>query len=300
MTNTVSLAFIIFMGIAITPLHAASCSGRITAGTMVSGKTLYNPFSTTPVSDPYEITVVNTGSTPCVFALSISSSGAPETKLGGTLTYKLAGPSDAVISVNHSGAIGGIPLLSPAVAPGMAYIFHYKVLLERGQFASPGTYSQNLDLGLYSFEGGSIKMPRLDGRTLSITYSAPQSLSVNLKGGGLTKTMDFEQFVTGAQRSIAIEARGNMRYQLSVSSAKQGMMTLTPPVTGKVWSIDYVAFLERNSLNLRQKNVIPDLPPTHPRSDAIYNLTVTVGDVSQKRAGRYEDTITIEIAGVKL
>ena len=36
-------------------------------------------------------------------------------------------------------------------------------------------------------------------------------------------------------------------------------------------------------------------PPTRPQSDASHDLTVTIGEVGQKRAGRYEDVLTVEI-----
>jgi len=38
-------------------------------------------------------------------------------------------------------------------------------------------------------------------------------------------------------------------------------------------------------------------PPTRPEADASHALNVTIGEVGQKRAGRYEDIITIEIKG---
>ncbi len=280
-------------------LHAASCAGTILNGIAVTGKTQYNPFSATPVSDSYEITVMNTSGAPCAFALSFSGSTPNETRLGKTLVYTLTTLSGRPVSVNPFGAPPATTLISPTLAPNATHVFQYYVSIDRGQFAPPGSYADNLNLELYNFDGGQFRTPRLDAKTLSISYTVPQSLSVNLKGGDLSTTMSFEPFAQGAQRSVLLEARSNQPYQLNVTSDKQGSMALTPSIPGKDWSVTYLASMAGRLLDLRQKAVISGLPPTYPRSDAVYNLAVTIGDVSRKRAGKYEDTITVEIVGAK-
>lgn len=294
------LVFIFFACAAIAgTAHASPCTGRIMTGTAVTGKHPYDPFSAIPVSDSYEITVMNTSAAPCTFVLSLSSATPNETRLGRIIFYTITNSSGRPVPVTPIGAPPAIMLLSPASAPNATYVFRYYITIDRGQFASPATYSDNLNLELYNFDGGQIKPPRLDAKTLAIAYTVPQSLSVNLKGGDLDTTLNFEPFTPGAQRSVLLEARSNLPYQLNVSSINHGVMALTPPIPGKDWSVSYAASMAGRPLNLRQKAVVSDLPPTFPRSDAVYNLTVSIGDVAKKRAGRYEDTITVEIVAAK-
>jgi hypothetical protein len=281
----------------VSPSHATSCAGRIMTGTVVTGKTQYDPFSATPVSDSYEITVMNAGAVSCIFALSLSSTNPNEARLGKTLLYTILNSFNRSVPITHIGAPPATMLLSPAVAPNATYVFRYYVAVERGQFAAPATYGDSLSLELYNFDGGQIKHPRLDAKMLSIAYMVPQSLSVNLKGGDLSTTLGFEPFTMGAQRSVLVETRSNLPYQLNVSSENNGVMVLAPRIPGKDWSVNYAASMDGRSLDLRKRAVISGLPHTSPRSDAVFNLAVSIGDVARKRAGRYEDTITIEIVG---
>jgi hypothetical protein len=291
------LTSVLWICIAASTSYAATCSGDIISSMSLPGKTPYDPYSAIPVTDNYDITVLNTGSGPCVFALSIGASAAPENRLGNTLIYTLTNPSGRSILIDPAGTPPRAQFFSPAVPPKSTYTFQFQLRLERGQFALPGSYSDVLNITLCSTEGAQIKMPCINKRPMTLTYTVPQSLSINLKGGAHSMTMSFEPFASGTQRSVLIEARGNLPHRLNITSAKQGVMALTPPVPGHDWSVSYTAALAGRPLDLHQVITISDLPATHPRSDAVYNLMVTTGSVSGKRAGRYEDTITVEIVG---
>ena len=76
-------------------------------------------------------------------------------------------------------------------------------------------------------------------------------------------------------------------------------MALTPKVAGN-WSVAYTATFGGRALNLVTGTSVLSQPPTIPGSDASFPLLVTVGDVAAKRAGRYEDVITIEIKATQL
>jgi hypothetical protein len=124
-------------------------------------------------------------------------------------------------------------------------------------------------------------------------------LSVNLKGGELATTLSFGALAKGQQRTVEIQARGNQSYRLDVSSDHRGVMTLTPRIQGQDWSVPYMAALAGQNLDLSRGASLRDLPPTRPESDASHPLVITIGEVGQKRAGRYEDVITIEILAAK-
>ena len=94
----------------------------------------------------------------------------------------------------------------------------------------------------------------------------------------------------------AIDSRLNKK--LIVLSAPS--FALTPPVPEQTWRVDYRAALDRETLDLASGQNLRSQPPTRPGTDAAHVLTVTVGDTAAKRAGRYEDIITIEIRGTAL
>ena len=77
-------------------------------------------------------------------------------------------------------------------------------------------------------------------------------------------------------------------------------MVLTPKVPGQDWRVDYTASLGGEALNLGTGSSLRNQPPVPPEKDASHELTVTAGDVARKRAGRYEDIITVEIRGANL
>jgi hypothetical protein len=68
-------------------------------------------------------------------------------------------------------------------------------------------------------------------------------------------------------------------------------------VAGQSWSVPYALALAGQPIDLAGAASLRNLPATRPESDASFPLTVTIGAVGQKRAGRYEDVITVEIRG---
>jgi hypothetical protein len=120
---------------------------------------------------------------------------------------------------------------------------------------------------------------------------------VNIKGADTTTTLSFGKLAEGQQRLVDIQVRSNSSYQLDVNSDNNGALALTPKVPGQIWSVPYAATLDGQPLRLTMGASLQNLPPTRPEQDASHRLKVTIGDTARKRAGRYEDVITIEIKG---
>jgi hypothetical protein len=169
-------------------------------------------------------------------------------------------------------------------------------MIPRGQFAAPGVYRETLDLDLTALDAsGRAQGASLHAATLAIAYAVPRIMSVNLRGGELATTLGFGALAKGQQRGVEIQARSNEGYRLDVSSDNRGVLALTPKPPGQSWTVPYSATLGGVPLDLTSGSSLRALPPTRPESEAGYPLTITIGDVGQKRAGRYEDVITIEI-----
>ena len=279
--------------------HATACRGQIGAGTTVTGKTDYNPFSPADVADSYQIGVTNTGADPCLYAL-VFRTRAVQPKLSGTLTYSLADRANALLLTNAPPAMAPAARLRTPLAPAATTQIEYRLSIPRGQSAAPsGAYRDTLDLELYAVdESGRLLGAPLQAATLAISYAVARVLSLNIKGADAITMAGFGTLAEGQQRTVEIQARSNQGYRLAVSSDNRGVLTLTPKVPGQSWTVPYAATLGGRPLDLAGAPILLlDYPPTRPESDASHLLTVSIGDVGQKRAGRYEDVITIEIKG---
>lgn len=275
----------------------AECQGRIGPETRITGRTEYDPFSPVDVSDAYRLSVMNTGAQPCRYAL-LFRSRSPRPMLGSRLAYSLSGQDGRALLTSAPAQAAPLARTPAPVEPNTPAALTYELTVPRGQFAAPGSYGDDIDLELYALDDNDrIRSPALHTATLAVSYTVPRVLSVNVKGGEMTTTLGFGQLSTGQQRSVVIEARSNQTYQLDVTSEQRGALTLTPKAPGEEWSVPYAATLAGQRLDLVRGTALGNLPATAPGSEAAYALVVTIGDATRKRAGRYEDVITIEVNG---
>jgi hypothetical protein len=278
----------------------AACRGQITSGTHIAGKTAYDPFSPFGVSDIYRLTITNTGAEACNYELIFRSRKSDPT-LGGKLAYTLTDTSGASLFTNVPAAMAPAVRTKKAVAPGASAQAEFLVKIARGQFAEPAMLEDTPHVELYALnESGQPYEPLLQESVLRINYNVDRVFSVNVKGANASMaTVHFGTLTKGAMRTVEIQARSNLTYQLDVASDNHGALVLSPKVAGQDWKVDYTASLGGQPLSLSRGTSLHDLNPTMPGVDASYPLTVTIGDVAQKRAGRYEDVITITINSVK-
>ncbi len=274
---------------------ADPCQGRVGPETSISGRTVYDPFNAAGIADDYRISITNVGADSCSFGLLFRSRSA-RPALGASLAYDVTGARGA--SLLMAAPAGSLPLgrLRAPLTPNAIGVIEFQVDIPRGQFAAPDVYRDSIELELYALgPGGQPVGGPLETTMLAISYTVPRVLSVNLKGGETATTLAFGTLTTGEQRSVAIEARSNETYQLHVSSDNHAALALTPKVPGQNWSVPYTVSLAGQRMDLTNATALRNLPATRPERDASFLLTVTIGDVGRKRAGRYEDVITVEI-----
>ena len=285
---------IIFLAAAAPGTLQAACMGKIGNGTNVTGQTPYDPFNPSDTTDELKLNIRNTGDVACGYALAFRTPGG-SAKLGKILTYFFTGLNGRPLLIDAMAKVPAASQLAGPVPVDGAEDFSYRVVIPRGQFAAPGSYADTLTLELYALDNaGKIGRSPVDSTTLRLSYTVPQLLSVNIKGAGTTTTVDFGELTMGEQKTVTIQARSNHSYDLNISSGNHGAMTLTPPVPGHYWSVGYEARLNNLLLDLHNETSVQKLPPTH-SEDASHKLEVTVGDVAKKRAGKYEDVITVQI-----
>jgi hypothetical protein len=275
----------------------AACQGQIVSGTTITGKTAYDPFEFTGVTDQFSIGIRNNGAQSCVFAVAFTATSTPA-KLGGALSYTLTDLNGATVL---SAIAGGQPpsLQSPPVNVNAKQDIPFNAVILPGQFSAPGAYSDTLSVmaQLYAVENGAYTL--LERVPLSISYAVKAVMTVNIAGGGLATTLDFGSLAQDAQQAVRIQARSNLCYALKVTSDNGGVLVLTPSVAGRTWQIPYRALLDGHPLDFSKGAELPYASPSS-IGPANHTLAVTIGNISQKRAGLYKDIITIEILAAKL
>jgi hypothetical protein len=292
-----AIAGSVFVGASAT---YAACQGQITSGTHITGKTVYDPFSPFDVTDNYRITIANTGTETCNYEL-IFRSGESPAMLGGTLAYTLTDPSGMSLFTDQPVAMAPALHTRTPIAPGASTQIEFLVKIERGRSVAPAMLEDTPRVELYALDEADRPVASLLQEVpLQIGYNVGRVFSVNVKGTSASNaTVHFGTLTKGAIRTVEIQARSNLTYQLDVASDNHGALVLNPKVAGQDWRVGYSATLGGQVLDLSDGTSLHDLPPTMPGVDASYPLTITIGDVAQKRAGRYEDIITITINSVK-
>ncbi|HEX3919745.1 MAG TPA: hypothetical protein VHW60_20595 [Caulobacteraceae bacterium] len=157
-----------------------------------------------------------------------------------------------------------------------------------GQDVAAGVYASTLDVQFECAVGDTAGDVRMQTGVLPVTITVPSVLSVNLAGGGLKGTIDFDQF-EDLTKSANIQVRSTGPFILHISAEHAGKMVLLGTTGGAGQEVPY-------TLNFNGA-------PTPLDSDIGYQrtgvgglsmpLAVTVGDTSGDRAGDYKDTLTL-------
>jgi hypothetical protein len=277
-------------------VQAAPCSGQIVNGVSITGRTPYSPFNAQELMDTYRLTIRNTGSEPCSFALAFRDS-AKSMKLGGAISYSIMDNAERPVVFGISPAIpANANLMSSVARAGTTADIEYHIVIPRGQMASPGIYEDQINADIYAVTPrGQVVSPPLATSVVIIKYTIPDILHIKLAGGGASTTIRLEELLKGRQGGVNIQVHSNLGYRLVVSSEHGGKMELTPSTpASKNWFVPYEASLDGRPLNLSTGSSAMDFGPTQIIA-ANHSFGVTVGEAGGVRAGKYKDTITIEI-----
>jgi hypothetical protein len=274
--------------------EAQCAAGRMVGNNFIASGS-YDPFSATDVFDAFTIQIRNNSGATCSYGLVFHRTSLPAT-MGGAVIYAVTNAGGTSVMSTTAANVNApvwLPLLN--VPAGATVTATYYVSIARGQVVGPATRSDPIEVWLYGLNsGGSIVQPRLHRDNLTVRYTTPTSISTNVAGGGSTTTVDFGELVAGASRSVNIEARSNVNYQLRATSLNLGVMRLPAPYNA--WSVGYAATLGGAALGLGTVTgtVLGPSTPT-PAAGRSHPLAVTVGTVADKRAGTYTDEVTIRI-----
>lgn len=166
----------------------------------------------------------------------------------------------------------------------------------------PGTYTGDLTLSLYGFDDQSEYL--LDQQTVSVVVEVPTQAGISVAGssGGSFRqgrryhVMDFGDLETGESQDAYIWIWSNVNFSIAFASSNRGVMQHEEyEQGGREYQVDYVARFNGSQLGLDSPLALLDgAGPTEPNGRA-YQFTVQIGDVQNKIAGPYSDTVEVSI-----
>jgi hypothetical protein len=265
--------------------NAAECRGslgRLTAELTES----YDPFAPQDMMQHYTLPVRNQGIAPCTFAVEFSTGHLP-LSFEKKFRYELLNKAGASLSFPDA------TLVTPLVHPGTEYKLTFLAAVPRGQTALPGMYHDKIEASLHDANDHS-KRYALDRASLYLSCKVRSIVNVSIAGAGLHTALDFGELQTGDRRAVMLQIQANQRYSLQIQSEHGGVLALSPPLPGEDWSVDYSLLIDNKPVNLRSRAAVYFHAPAI-IDNVQHKLSVSIGDVSRKRAGLYRDVISITI-----
>ena len=262
----------------------------------------YNPFQAGAAMAEVSFTVRNGDGKPCDAAFAFFRLGAPQARAGdgSALNYLVLGASGSATQGTvppPTTLPGGSGAINVTIAAKQTYTIHAMISVGDGQVVGPGTYTDQLTLGLYhrAREGNYRKAAEAP---LIVTIGVNSQMTLTVAGGGRKTTVNFGDFVDGATRSVQLLAYSNQGFHLVVSSDNAGVMKPIDPVAmaeGR-WRVSYtIAVNKAAPVDLSLQRTISLGQGATTKSGVAIPVDVQIGSIKGQRAGIYRDVITVAI-----
>jgi spore coat protein U-like protein len=283
-------------------MAALFASAPVSATCLISGSNSgvtqlsYDPFAAVPGIADVEVTLRNDGDETCSAHVYLRPSGNVGTLSSGSdqLSYLLDG--NLVAGAPQPGEEGPFAI---SLAAGAEQTLTIRANVAGQQIVPPGTYSDTLQLRAETDVGDPVVLAGssvlLEANVLARAEmsvsgtAAPPFSAADLAPAGI----DFGTAVTGASRRVFVNVWANSSVTVEISSANGGM--LRHMENAALPAIAYSATFDGDPAVLTGLVQAQRSPPAT-LSGASYEFAVTLGDVSGKFAGSYQDIVTINVA----
>ncbi|WP_122465030.1 hypothetical protein [Brevundimonas lutea] len=283
----IAAIFIALAAAAVASPTLSACPGATVASASPVLQ-LYDPFSPSPTQLAFDVVIRNPDAQGCSVDLMLQPDGGV-LKLGGAIDYGFVQPGGLA-----SGALVG-PVTVQVPAKGEQTV-SFVAELPVGAVVSPDTYQQRLGLTVSS--GG---VPIVTDRAISLSTLVPARSQMSISGvsspgrgslGMAPPSIDFKTLETGENARVFINVWANTSVQVTLTSDHGGVMQHEDGP--QLPSVPYSVTIDGEARSLAGPATIGRNPPMS-LSGASYPLVVTVGDVSGRYAGRYQDVITVSV-----
>jgi hypothetical protein len=287
--------------LALSAASAPACQLSV-LGPVIQQPLTYNPFQAGAATAEVSFTVRNGDGKPCDAAFAFFRPGALQARAegGAALNYQVlsaSGPAALEATSPPTTLPGGSAVAHVTVGAKQTYTAHAAISVGDGQVAGPGTYRDQLTLGVYQKEAGGPYKKAAEA-PLGVTIAVNSQMTLAVAGGGRKTTLNFGEFVDGATRSVRLLAYSNQGFNLVVRSDNAGIMKHNEPSasTDRRGSVPYtIAFDGALPVDLSQQRTISHGRGATKKAGLIIPIDVQVGSIKSQPAGFYRDVITIAI-----
>ena len=278
---------------AATP-RSGACQLDVTASSLTWSINGYNPFSTSPLSATYTVLFHNTGESSCDFNVLVRTNDEVYGLAGAggqSLPYTLVDSGDNLNVTPFTGVTPANARAHLHLAAGGQQSLHYAFLVDLTQLPTDGDFEQHL---LVSAEEGDGRV--LGDQQIDLALNVLPSAVIGLRGaysaahGGAH--IDLGKLTPGpATTMLQLYVQSTGGYRVDAQSANGGQLRLGG---ASRWAIPYTLVIGGHPLNLSSAAYF-DAPRLSAARQDLLPIGFVIGDTSDKRAGDYEDTITLSV-----
>lgn len=281
------------------PAAAAPCNASI--GTIASVPTVvYDPFDGVARSVTFTVEFANNGPESCSLALAVASTSPGSHRFfrrgSDKLKYLVETPGGDDYENDIDEPRGSVSLNGGV---GQTKSITLRVKVPAGLIAPAGDYIDTLTLRLYRNEGGG-RVAMGSDRTAPATATLERRAQVNIAGASGSSSnwsvasLDFDTLTTGEMRSAIVQVRATTGVSIKVASEHHGK--LQHEVLSGDPGVPYAMKFDGQTMNLAGPyDTLVRTPPVS-LDGASYPMRITVGDVSGRPAGKYQDLLTITVS----
>lgn len=271
----------------------AACDIRL--GPIRSSPIAYDPFELGSADGLVSLSADLVDGDDCEAVIALTDqSGAPLRAFrftAGDRSVTLRGELRETSNVRTSGSPDSVRVRLSRAAPHADLV--WRLLSSEDAVLPPGDATLDivatsaLALGSTNSSRGTLILRSLPRAQANLAGAAGSFAS-----GNQAQTIDFGALATGAQRQVFLQVRANVPAHLSFTSAHGGFLASEADARIRV---PYAISFDGQPLQLASIDR-RDVAPPLTINGAAFPIVVTIGDVRGAIAGRYSDTVSIEIS----
>lgn len=175
----------------------------------------------------------------------------------------------------------------------------YLLVLDNGQFPSPGLYQDQLSLDVY--DSDQLDLPPSVNQNFSVSVNVDTGTRINFVGvQGRSHTLDFGELKTGGQISLPPQLLVQSTGGFSLRFSSQNLGALRHKNGLRQWDIPYQLELGKQRLELSSPSATINFSQSTPPSGLRLPLKLNIPEVKRKPAGIYSDIIRIVVSPTDL
>lgn len=279
----------------VTAVPTADCLVRVQASPaswIIQG---YDPFGGSSPEGTFGVTIVNEGGAECrftpVFELQQPPFGLSNGGTGKPIGYALLNLTDTQDVTPRAGRTNRLPSSREMILkPNESRTLLYKLIANSEAVRNAGTFTQDVTL-----EAQDKSFRSLGGTSLVVGITVLPSARIGLAGAYTMSDgqamVDLGELRGGiAPVPLQLKVSSTGEYDITVSSANSGRLRLGE----SQWVIPYSMAIGGNAVNLSGPRTVSGPASAGARRDSL-PIQFVIGDVSDRRAGKYSDVVSISV-----